>query len=240
MRQEEFINGYAEHPYGLPGIECNKCGQIWSNVRVLPYSCPEQFKSKKEVLIGSPIPSSDHRLLQQDILHALNKGGLGVKELGPGDDFQPVFLDIKTKPKADFLWSALGSVLVSERIKVVFENQKVSGITFVPVIMRKVGNKNFKYPFDIISDNITYFEMIINTSSKYPPGAEIHNTCDSCGREEFDSSKRKIEMNSDMWNGEDVFFLNTTLWIIVTNKVKAIIEDLKATNIIFESCSEKK
>jgi len=69
---------------------------------------------------------------------------------------------------------------------------------------------------------------------------KIHNTCDSCGREEFDSSKRKIEMNSDMWNGEDVFFLNTTLWIIVTNKVKAIIEDLKATNIIFESCSEKK
>ncbi|WP_186328954.1 hypothetical protein [Bacillus sp. X1(2014)] len=27
-RQEESINGYAEHPYGLPGVECTGCGKL--------------------------------------------------------------------------------------------------------------------------------------------------------------------------------------------------------------------
>jgi len=36
-----------------------------------------------------------------------------------------------------------------------------------------------------------------------------------------------------MWNGQDVFFLATTLWIIITDRVKALLEPLRPTNVSF-------
>lgn len=143
-------------------------------------------------------------------------------------------MDIKTKPKADFLWSTLGSVLVSERIRNEFEQRQITGIQFAPVFMRKVGDKLIKYPFDIKHENESYYEMIITGYSKSPPGAEIISKCEYCGRETFDRNKRIIKMNDDMWDGQDIFFLNTTIWMIVTDRVQNILIELGATNIIFE------
>lgn len=234
QRQEEYINGYGEHPYGLPGIDCKGCGEIWSNVRILPISCPEEYRKNKHITNVSPTPDLVHRNLQSGIAIAI-----GQKEFKflPGDEFQPIYLDIKTKPKADFLWSTLGSVLVSERIKNEFEHLQLTGIQFAPVTMRKVGDKLIKYPFEIKHENEFYYEMIITSYSKSPSGAEIITTCEYCGREAFDRNKRRIEMKQDMWNGQDVFFLNTTIWIIVTDRVKKVLQELEATNIVFESLS---
>lgn len=79
--------------------------------------------------------------------------------------------------------------------------------------------------------------MIITSYSKSPPGAEIISTCEYCGREEFDRNKRRIEMNEDMWDGQDIFFLNTTIWMLVTDRVQNILKELEATNIVFEPLS---
>lgn len=84
QRLEEYINGYGEHPYGLPGIDCKGCGQIWSNVRVLTMSCPEEFRKNNNITNGSPIPDLIHRNLQSDIAKAV--GQKDFKFL-PGDDF---------------------------------------------------------------------------------------------------------------------------------------------------------
>jgi hypothetical protein len=194
-RQEEYINGYGEHPYGLPGINCKGCGQVWSNIRVLPVSCPDEFRKNPYITYGSPIADLTHRNLQSDLANAI--GRKDFKFL-PGDDFQPIYLDIKSKPRADFLWSTLGSVLVSERVKNELEQCKITGVQFAPVIMRKVGDKLIKFPFEIKYENDNYYEMIITSYSKSPPGADIISTCVYCGREEFDRSLRRIEMNEDM------------------------------------------
>ena len=42
-------------------------------------------------------------------------------------------------------------------------------------------------------------------------------------------------MLPEMWKGEQVFLLATTLWIVVTEPVKHIIEGTSATNVEFVS-----
>ena len=152
----------------------------------------------------------------------------------PGTDFQPVYLDIDNGPKLDFLWSCPGSVLISERIQELFIKNEIKGVKFSPVIKRKVANKVTKYPFKVSENDINYSELIITANSKRPPGAETISLCQICGREEIDIDARQLIMLPDMWGGEDIFFLNTTLWIIVTDRVKSLIEGIDASNVQFE------
>jgi hypothetical protein len=152
----------------------------------------------------------------------------------PGTDFQPVYLDIDNEPKVDFLWSCLGSVLISKRIKDLFIKNEIKGVKLSPVIKRKIGSKVIKYPFKVTENVSNYSELIITANSKRPPGAESISICKICGREEIDYDARQLIMLPDMWGGEDIFFLNTTLWIIVTDRVKSLIEGIDASNVQFE------
>lgn len=232
MRQEESINGYADHPYGLPGVECSKCGETWSSTKILSYQMPEKLMNMSELNTPGAVCEDKQNKLQEIILEELDI--FKEERLFPGNEFQPVYLDIPCEPKADFLWSTLGSVLISERILNALNENKISGFANFPVIKRKVGNRVIKYPFEVPEISSNYFELIITSNSKRPPGADIISICKGCGREEYDEKSRKIIMKPDMWNGADIFFLNTTLWIIVTEKVKNLIESMKATNIVFE------
>jgi hypothetical protein len=83
-----------------------------------------------------------------------------------------------------------------------------------------------------------YHEMVVTAESARPPGAEVVFTCAACGRESFDAARRALVMNPAMWRGQDVFFLATTLWIVVTEHVKAELTRARASNICFDHLPE--
>ena len=248
IAKDSIINGFLDHPYGLPGVECERCNQTWGGTKILPYNCPEKFIKKKELKNSWPISGSLHLKLREEMELELEKQKIKINLL-PGYDFQPNSLSISGPPKADFLWSNLGSFCVSERIKNIFEENKFVGAVFCPITIKKIGKgkgklspmkiKKFESEYELpidenINTNTQYHEMIITGESKRPFGSDIISECTLCGRQEYDDKKRKIEMKNEMWNGEDIFLLNTTLFKFISNRLKIILENIRASNVWIE------
>jgi hypothetical protein len=41
-------------------------------------------------------------------------------------------------------------------------------------------------------------------------------------------------MTPEMWQGDSIFFLATTLYVIVTDPLKKLLENLRSSNVVFE------
>lgn len=188
---EKHINGSLEHPFGLPPIECDVCGQTWGSNRVLSYQCPLNIRNNKHIKSGWPVSIDEYKALEKRLLSELEKDGIKNAGLKPGDTLQPCYLDIPSKPVADFLWPSLISMVVSERIKNLLLEQCPDDIEIYPVVLRKVGKRDSKLPplipssgepedmIDEITETIsdgrigTYFEICIKFKSDLPPGAVL-------------------------------------------------------------------
>lgn len=250
---DSLINGSLEHPFGMPGVNCSVCGATWGGSRILPVTCPEALRKRKELRNRSPISLEATKTLQGLVLRELAESGVELKALFPGDRFQPGYLDVPSRPRADFLWSSLGSVVVSQRVKSLLEESGLNDVAFTEVIMRKVGKREAKLPaprpvggepedlinelplLNAIADVGRYYEMIILKESRYPPGGTPKNTCVGCGRPDVNDSIRRIVMMPEMWQGDAIFFLATTLYVIVTNPVKRLLEKIRSNNVVFVS-----
>src|SRR5580658_8403215 len=112
-----YINGSLEHPFGLPGVECDVCGSTWGGSRTLKYECPPTFRKHENIRERWPIPRADHAELQLELMKALSIDGDPFVALCPGDSFQPCFLDAPSWPQANFLWPCLGTFVVRNRIR---------------------------------------------------------------------------------------------------------------------------
>ncbi len=233
-RQELLINGEANYLYGLPGISCSRCNNTWSSMRVLPLYYPLELSARDKDKSRWPIEADEHRTKQEELKILFSEKGIFIDQLRPGDDFQPINFRIKSNPRTDFLWPTLMNPLVSEKVKNIFEDNNVKGVSFFPIIVDKIGDQVVKYPFEVSDEVQIYYNMVINSSSKRPPGAEIISVCGLCGYELYDHEQRQIQMDLDMWLGEDIFYLNTTLYIIITEKVKNIIDQNGFNNIFIE------
>jgi hypothetical protein len=75
------------------------------------------------------------------------------------------------------------------------------------------------------------FELVVTAESGRPLGSRDFRLCNCCGREEYDQEQRQLAMREDMWHGEDIFFLATTLHIMVTERVRELLQKLGATNV---------
>jgi Protein of unknown function (Gmx_para_CXXCG) len=247
-----FMNGALDHPFSLPGVNCPVCKQSWGGSRILPYQCPESLRRRKEIRNSWPISLAEHKKLQMEVLIALRGEGFKIDSLEPGDSLQPCYLDAPSRPRADFLWSSIGSLVVSHRIKDLFEKHAIAEIEFAKVELRKVGKREARLPppipvsgepEDLINETplLTdtskigpYYELIILNESGYPPGRAPKSICSGCGRPDVDDRRRRIVMTPEMWKGDKIFFLATTLYVIVTNELKELLERNNPTNVIFE------
>jgi len=52
-------------------------------------------------------------------------------------------------------------------------------------------------------------------------------------REELDVDARKLVMTPEMWRGEAIFFWATTLYMIVKDPVKKLLEKIGSNNVMF-------
>ncbi len=252
--RHSYINGSLEHPFGMPGVHCEVCGQTWGGSRILPVECPLSLRKQKHLQERWPIALNEHKALQHKVQEELLKQEIAISELRPGDSFQSGYLDVPSSPKADFLWSSLGSVVVSQRVRYLFEKLQIRDVIFCEVVLRKVGKRHAKLPppmpltgepEDIIKQVPLlsrphvigpYYELVILTESDYPPGGKPISICSGCGRESINNKTRKLVMRPAMWKGTDMFFLSTTLYIIVTDRLRQHLQKLGVTNVEFQRC----
>jgi hypothetical protein len=248
-----FVNGSLEHPYGFPGIKCDECGQTWGGSRILSIECPSEFRNHKNIKDAWPIPFDSFLKLREKVKSTIGKD----IEFEPGERLQPSYLDVPSKPCSDFLWSSIESVVVSERIKSLLENIANGDVDFVKVIKRKIGKQSPKLPAPIAStgdpadiiDEIEllknveevpdYYEMVIKNESKMPIFTKINSSCNKCKRVDIDDDSRLFQMVDEIWNGHSIFYLATTLYIIVTDNIKNKLEELSPTNIQFKNITRK-
>jgi hypothetical protein len=150
------------------------------------------------------------------------------------------------------LWSSLGSLVVSERIKNALLESCSGDIAVCPVTLRKIGKLDANLPppdpstgepEDIINEvpilkDISgigpYFEIIILKESEYPPGGTPTEICAGCRRPKINKSTREICMRLEMWKKDNIFFLSTTLRIMITDEIRERLARYNPTNVIFE------
>lgn len=247
--KRSFINGQIEHPYSLPTVQCKVCHRAIGEDSVLPYECPanlrKRFSDPDEVTI------EEFELLAKKVRAAVEKKGIRGSFVQPGCLLQPVFLDIASKPTADFLWPSF-SPLVSQRIRDKLESLNLRDTAFAEVTLRKVGKKSAKLappipstgePEDIVKEvatttfpkaNRKYFELCVFGRSAPPPGREVLSVCSACGDKTFNWTRGgKLVMTGSMWTGLDIFILETTATILVTDRLKQELQKLRPTNVEF-------
>lgn len=250
--KHSYINGSLVHPFGLPGVKCDVCGDTWGGSRILPFDCPQRFQRHANIMDGWPVTRAEHGSLQRDLLATLRIQGDPFVALHPGDAFQPCFLDVPSHPRADFLWASLGSLIVSQRIRDLLVTCWTDDIVACPVGLRKIGKREATLPPPIPStgepeDMINevplvpepseagpYFEILLQKESGFPPGGAPVKICPGCRRLDIDDSTRELRMTSEMWKGDHIFFLATTLYVIVTDDVRQRLQGLRPTNVVFE------
>jgi len=254
--KHSYVNGSLEHPYGLPGVECELCGATWGGSRNLPFQCPESLRHHKNFIERWPVTRREHELLQHTLAAALRENEHSFGEFRPGDSLQPCFLDVPSLPRADFLWSSIRSLVVSERIRATLVGSWPDDVIACPVTLRKIGRREANLsppipstgePEDIIDEvplchDVSpvgpYFEILVQKESDYPPGGTPVTTCLGCGRPTIDASTRQIRMTPEMWKGDDIFFLATTLHVIVSDDVYKRLATLHPTNVRFVDMGE--
>ena len=61
-----FINGDLEHPYSLPGVDCDVCGSPWGGSRILPFECPPSLRGHPNLTDAWAISLEQHKALQNE------------------------------------------------------------------------------------------------------------------------------------------------------------------------------
>lgn len=137
--EQFFVNGHAQYRFSIPGIECPKCGCAGGG-RVLPFECPKEFRQRQVLRKPQVLPVEEHKALCSELEKSLRRVGVQTR-LESGDQFQPALFNLPSLPSVDFFWAYAGarSVIISERVRTLFEDAHVRGAMFCPVVLRKIG-----------------------------------------------------------------------------------------------------
>lgn len=209
-------------------------------------------------------PRREHRItnaefaeLSARLAPALDLLPADMRPLQPGDSFQPLLLRLASTPEADVLWPGVGHLLVSERVRVAFDAEGITGAVFARVAYDRVGTRSASHdlrprgePEDVLkriparSDTSglpIYWHVTITQESGLPPGVDPSGVCPECERAlvPVDEPARRIVFVPSMWRGADVCQLATTLYVVVTDRVRATLERIGATNVHFQPAEDE-
>lgn len=228
--QDFYTNGNLQHIYRLPGVSCEVCKTTHGGSRILSISAPPQIQNDSRFKSRWPIPDKEHAAMQKEVAGYLNKEFVSFDTFRPGDNFQPAYLDIPAKPTADFLWPNVRSFVISERLKKLVFEELVGDVEMVPVQLRKIGKAEQSDHHDTVEP---YYQVLLKSESDYPKGGEPISICPVCKQETFEDEKRELVMREEMWRGQPIFFLKTTLYMVVTEPLAEKIKNVHATNVDF-------
>src|SRR5689334_4058090 len=81
---DTFINGTLDHPFALPGVQCERCGQTWGGQTILPYELPIALRDLPSLTDPWPISAHAHAELRRTVLDALHAAGAPITDLEVG------------------------------------------------------------------------------------------------------------------------------------------------------------
>lgn len=181
--------------------------------------------------------------------------------LQPGDAFQPTLMRIPSWPQADFLWpdGRLGTFLVSERVRELWERMDATGVVFSRVEVERVGRRPASAtlrrrggepedayrripPDDGVETVPVYHMACVTGTTGLPPQIDSARVCPECGRVQAmpEDPAWRWTMTAEMWNGDDVALRwpsHPAGGTVITDRVKQALEECGATNVSFESAS---
>lgn len=200
-----FINGSLEHPYTLPTVCCEKCCQRSFDWRVLPFLCPPSMRRNKFLRdYEDDVSVAEFSQVCSKLAGTLRRAGVDSVQFSPGAKLQPCFLDIPSRPTADFLWPGTWTIVVSDRVKQALLGWNLDGVAFCPVVLRKVGKRSprasFRMPStgepeDLVTGmkrgdtapySASYFELVVAEDMPDPPGVEPCQRCSLCGERVYE------------------------------------------------------
>ena len=247
--QQAYVNGEVDYAYRLPAIACRQCSRPVATDNVLPFACPEELRTEK-LLTEGRVPPPIYDALRHRIAARLTAEQAAT--LAPGAGFMPGLLDIPSTPNADFLWAELGGPLVSERVRAALTPLCAEDAYFTDTVYRRVGRRSAKAPAPIpdggepeeilqavpprksLSGLPTYSRLNVRQQSGWPADARDAPLCQECGRPQHPVRSSRPGMTVSMWQGHRIFYLATTLHIVVTGVVREALEALGATNVGFQ------
>jgi hypothetical protein len=229
---------------------------------VLPFECPSSFRENR-LLDGenAAVSLKDFKKFVDRIAVELPTGA--APRLKPQACLQPAFLDVPSIPKDDFLWSdlwsGLSSMVVADRVRQAIEHLAPVGVEFCPVRFRRVGHASPEAepripasgePEDMMQESKAgnpgpsmppYYQLLVSAEAEFPPGTEHGQVCELCGDETAPNWRAKDaawknlsrDLVGSLSKGLDLFRIPERGMVFVSDRVKAVVERLRATNVCF-------
>jgi len=150
----------------------------------------------------------------------------------------PLRIYFQGKRMADF-YSIPQYTFISDKMQRVLLENNITGFSLEPFILQEEAIPFMKLPLDHVK---TLKELAVHGDGGYicHSNGEQIKKCHHCGR--ILENKRTIEglsVNTKEWDGSDIFFFKNWFGvIIVTEKVKEIIEKHKFKNVRFIDLAE--
>lgn len=242
VKDDLAVNGTLEYIYRFPSVSCNACNATHGGSRILACPAPEQIHDDRRFRSRWPLEDQEHAAMQREVAGYLNTDNFSEFEtFKPGDNFQPAYYDSQTPPAVDFLWPNIRSFVVSAKMKQMIFDELAGNVEIIPVTPRKIGKRDpFADPDKAFQDAADapalaepYYQILVRAESDYPNGGGPVSICPVCKHETFDEEKRDLSMRAEMWRGQPIFLLKTTLFVIVTEALAEKIEKIGATNVAF-------
>jgi len=141
-------------------------------------------------------------------------------------------VDIKKQKIGDFVSTVFSDWLITDRVAEILQTHCLTGYRLQPV---NVCNNKM---------DLNLWELIITGSAgKAHPnaGISIRNYCEYCGATSYTPIKKGVGIiiNEADWDGSDFFTITEyRKFVLVTEKVKKVIEENNVKGVLFASLSE--
>ncbi|MBU3185954.1 hypothetical protein [Clostridium estertheticum] len=153
---------------------------------------------------------------------------------------EPIKVYFEGKKQGDFYYVTKGSI-ISSRLQKILHEENVTGFTLGSINVEGWYDSNGKI-LPIAYDDLKELKVTGKCGYLRHDNGELLDKCDQCDNFDYDKAEDEVEglsVNLDEWDGSDMFqFKNWSGVIIVTEKVKEIIENNKLKSIKFTDISE--
>ena len=210
--------------YSVPGITCDVCGEVWSNVASrLPVDL------SAESLLWSEIEKPNLKLSEHQSLRLQFEKESGIKiepSAFPGARVGKVSIKIRKRVTSEFLWSWLpGTVFVTAEVVKALQQARIIGCLFYPV---EIVNTKFEVP--------EIFELVITGkagSTARNSQISIIDSCKVCGRVQYSPIIHGIYIDPENWDSSDICTITEyPTYILMSEKVKDVLESENFKNYV--------
>jgi uncharacterized double-CXXCG motif protein len=232
IKEDQFRNkvGHIEatHKWGLPGVSCPVCNQIWSTVGVeYPSIDFTNFADEKLYRRARCEPLSEYQRLRDNIVQAFPQ----LKVLKPGTEFGSLVGKAVGNRLNGFVWRAWWTIsLEADALK----KLKDSNLSLPKTIKAELKFKQEEQ--EVFEFHLPLKGILLN--GEYD-GTQL-KCCEGCGRDSASKPNEILIDYSSLPHDVDIFRVsNFTTIILVTEKFIKAVSDLGIKGALFNEVRTK-